>query len=74
MANGELDFVVDNYLLDEKVYDRISMMKERLLLAVPASFSSNRRASTYQLTVNDIINDVHLNPSFPAVPLKKISR
>lgn len=71
LANGELDFVVDNYLLDEKVYDRISMMKERLLLAVPASFSSNRRASTYQLTVNDIINDVHLNPSFPAVPLKK---
>ena len=62
---------MDNYLLDEKVYDRISMMKERLLLAVPASFSSNRRASTYQLTVNDIINDVHLNPSFPAVPLKK---
>lgn len=71
LANGELDFVVDNYLLDEKVYDRISMMKERLLLAVPASFSSNRRASTYQLTVNDIINDVHLNLSFPAVPLKK---
>lgn len=71
LANGELDFVVDNYLLDEKVYDRISMMKKRLLLAVPASFSSNRRASTYQLTVNDIINDVHLNPSFPAVPLKK---
>ena len=69
LANGELDFVVDNYLLDEKVYDRISMMKERLLLAVPASFSSNRRASTYQLTVNDIINVVHLNPSFPAVPL-----
>lgn len=71
LANGELDFVVDNYLFYEKVYDRISMMKERLLLAVPASFSSNRRASTYQLTVNDIINDVHLNPSFPAVPLKK---
>ena len=71
LANGELDFVVDNYLLDEKVYDRISMMKERLLLAVPASFSSNRRASTYQLTVNDIIKDVRLNPSFPAVSLKK---
>ena len=30
LANGELDFVVDNYLLDEKVYDRISMMKDMI--------------------------------------------
>lgn len=71
LNNGDLDFVVDNYLMDERIYDRISMMKERLLLAVPASFASNRRASTYQLTVQDVINNVHLNPSFPAVPLKK---
>ena len=48
---GELDIIIDNYLLDESIYEKKQFMEEHLLLAVPASFDSNKRAGKYQLTV-----------------------
>ncbi|MBU3874467.1 LysR family transcriptional regulator [Faecalicatena sp. AGMB00832] len=68
---GELDIIIDNYLLDETIYEKKKFMEEHLLLAVPVSFESNKRAGKYQLTVGDIRNDVHLQPEFPGVPLWK---
>ena len=46
-------------------------MEEHLLLAVPASFDSNKRATKYRLSVDDVRGNVHLQPQFPGVPLKK---
>ena len=46
-------------------------MEERLLLAVPSSFDSNRRAVKYQLKASDIKRCLHQNDTFPAVSLKK---
>ena len=46
---GELDIIIDNYLLDAGIYEKERFMEERLLLAVPSSFDSNRRAVKYQL-------------------------
>lgn len=68
---GELDIIIDNYLLDETIYEKKIFMEEHLLLAVPASFDSNKRATKYQLTVEDVRSDVHLQPEFPGVPLRK---
>ena len=68
---GELDIIIDNYLLDEAVYERRFFMEEHLLLAVPASFESNKKAVKYQLSVEDIRGNVHLEPAFPGVPLWK---
>lgn len=68
---GELDIIIDNYLLDEAIYEKKKFMEEHLLLAVPASFESNKRAGKYQLTVEDVRRDVHLQPEFPGVPLRK---
>lgn len=68
---GELDIMIDNYLLDESVYEKKIFMQEHLVLAVPASFDSNKRAAKYQMTAEDVRRDVHLQPEFPGVPLKK---
>ncbi len=45
-------------------------MEERLLLAVPSSFDSNRRAVKYQLKASDIKRCLHQNDTFPAVSKK----
>lgn len=68
---GELDIIIDNYLLDESIYEKKIFMEEHLLLAVPASFDSNKRATKYRLSVDDVRGNVHLQPQFPGVPLKK---
>ena len=67
---GELDIIIDNYLLDAGIYEKERFMEERLLLAVPSSFDSNRRAVKYQLKASDIKRCLHQNDTFPAVSLK----
>lgn len=71
LFDGDLDIIIDNYKLDSKIYHRYDFMDEHLLLAVPRSFSSNRRAAVYQLTVDDIRSNEHIKKTFPGVPLKK---
>ncbi len=68
---GELDILIDNYILDEKIYEKRIFMEEHLVLAVPASFESNKKAKKYRMTAEDIRNNRHLDPAFPGVPLKK---
>ena len=72
---GELDIIIDNYLLDAGIYEKERFMEERLLLAVPSSFDSNRRAVKYQLKASDIKRCLHQNDTFPGrIPKKKSSR
>lgn len=71
LFKGELDIVIDNYDFDSRIYHRKKCFQENLLLAVPASFSSNQRVSSYQLTFDDVQNNVHRNPRVPGVPLRK---
>lgn len=71
---GELDIIIDNYLLDESIYEKKIFMEEHLLVAVPASFKSNQDASKYQLSVEDVRQSVHLKPDFPGVPLDKFKQ
>lgn len=68
---GELDIIIDNYLLDESIYEKKIFMEEHLLVAVPFTFESNHNASKYQLSVEDVCQSVHLKPDFPGVPLEK---
>lgn len=71
LFKGELDIVIDNYAFDPRIYHRKKCFQENLLLAVPASFGSNQRASSYQLTFDDVQKNLHRNPRVPGVPLKK---
>ncbi len=68
---GELDMIIDNYSLSESIYDKKIFMEEHLLLAVPSSFASNGEAEEYQLSVEDVRNNVHLKKDFLGVPLRK---
>lgn len=68
---GELDIIIDNYLLDESIYEKKIFMEEHLLLAVPASFESNKKAKKYQMTVTEVRENRHLQADFQGVPLEK---
>ena len=72
-ASGELDLVIDNYQVDPKQYKTHTLTEEHLLLAVPASFHANRSATRYQLSWEDVKNNVHLNPTRPGISLKKFA-
>lgn len=70
LFSGELDMIIDNYLLDEEIYEKHFLMKEYLLLAVPAAYGSNKGAASWRLSAEDIRAGKHLRPEFPGVPLK----
>ena len=69
LFSGTLDFVVDNYTLSETVYEKHLFCSECLILTVPKKFSSNQLAQEYQLSLEDIRNGKHLNPTTKPVPL-----
>lgn len=70
LAAGDLDIIIDNYLLDSNVYEKEIFMEEHLLLAVPSSYDSNRRAVKYRLSAADVKRGLHLDSTFPGVALK----
>ncbi len=70
---GELDIVMDNYLLDEKTFIKEPVMEEHLMLLVPQSMASNENVHEYRLTLDDILNDRHLAAGCAGVPLKNFA-
>lgn len=56
LSAGNLDFVIDNYAFNERIYERHLFCQEQVLLAVPSAFDSNRepQAKQYRLTARDI--------------------
>lgn len=74
LAAGELDMVFDNYRSEKESYRHHVILREYLLLAVPANFSSNQTATRYQLTWQDVMNNVHLDPAVSGVPLEKFAK
>lgn len=70
LFSGELDLMLDNYPMDEEVYDKRFFMKENLLLAVPASYQSNHAARSWGMTEEDIKQNIHLKPEVYGVSLK----
>ncbi len=74
LSNNALDFVVDNYHYDSTLYNKELYCKENILLAVPKRFSVHTRLAEYQLSYNSIKNKNYLDESYPAVPLKELSK
>lgn len=67
--SGQLDLVLDNHLLDRAVFEQHILRKERLLLAVPKSFSCNQGLESYQLSHEDILAGMHLQDGEGYAPL-----
>lgn len=69
LFSGTLDFVLDNYPLNEAIYEKHLFCSERLILAVPPKFSSNTSARDYHLSIDDICQGKHLRTETKPVPL-----
>lgn len=69
LFSGTLDFVIDNYPLNETIYEKHLFCRECLILTVPKKFTSNSLAEEYQLSIDDIRNGMHLEPTTKSVPL-----
>lgn len=69
LFSGTLDFVIDNYPLNESIYEKHLFCRECLILAVPEKFSTNALAKEYQLSIEDIRRGIHLKSATKPVPL-----
>lgn len=69
LFSGEIDLLMDNYPMDEELYEKRYVKTEHLLLAVPATFKSNTAARTWSLSATDIHNGVHKRQETCGVPL-----
>ena len=69
LFSGTLDFVLDNYPLDEAIYEKHLFSNECLILAVPPKLPSNDYAREYQLSIDDIRQGKHVVPATKPVPL-----
>lgn len=70
LFSGELDMIIDNYPMNEDIYEKKYFMKEHLVLAVPSGHHSNQEAKQWKLTAEDIQNNVHTKKEIQGVPLK----
>lgn len=66
---GTLDFVLDNYPLDETIYEKHLFCSENLILTVPPNLPANALVQEYQLSIDDICQGKHVDPTTKAVPL-----
>ncbi|SHG93721.1 DNA-binding transcriptional regulator, LysR family [Anaerosphaera aminiphila DSM 21120] len=70
LYSGTLDLVIDNYDFDSSVYERKFYSKDNIMLAVPAKFLSNKNATDYVVSYEDIINGKYLDESVKTLPLE----
>ena len=60
LAEGTLDFLIDNCELSTKIYNQEIVCAEELLLAVPAASAANQTAGRFSLNASDIQKGRHL--------------
>lgn len=74
LQRGIIDMVLDNTNLDPEIFDSRLYQEEHLILAVPSSFSINKKLENFQLSVPDIQTGRFLAPDFPSVPFSQFRK
>lgn len=74
LFQGELDLLLDNYPMDEDIFEKRFFKKEHLLLAVPKAYTSNTAAKSWGLSAEDIKNNVHTKPETHGASLKMFEK
>lgn len=69
LSDGTLDLIIDNSSYDEELYNRYPLCSDHLLLAVPKAYLPEQIPSESILTCSDIVEQKHLEPTVPSVPL-----
>lgn len=74
LQRGIIDLVLDNTNLDPEIFDSSLYQEEHLILAVPRSFSINKKLKDFQLSVCDIKTGKFLDTDFPSVPFSRFRK
>lgn len=69
LVEGDLDIVIDNAIIVDDKIDSFFYTSETILLAVPKDLSINKKLTEYQLTFDDIKENVHTKDDFPCTAL-----
>ena len=69
---GELDFIVDNGILDETRFTAWDYQDEHLMVAVPTAFPANEGLEAYRVTPEQIRSGAHLSDATPTLPLERL--
>lgn len=73
LLSGSLDLIIENTVLDPMIFGKTFFCEEHMILTVPKKFESNKKAAAYALTADEIKHGIHLDDSFPVVPLQIFS-
>lgn len=75
LLDESLDLVIETALNNsDKTLERFLLKKEKIILAVPASFPINKKLQPYRLNNQEIISGQFKKTSVPAVPLEEFSK
>ncbi|CUX44885.1 LysR family transcriptional regulator [Clostridium sp. C105KSO13] len=69
LQKGKIDFMIDNCVMSNSVFDSRIYQDEHLLLAVPKHFPSTQAAVNYQISPKMISDRTFLEKHISAVPL-----
>ncbi|MCD8122996.1 MAG: LysR family transcriptional regulator [Clostridiales bacterium] len=69
LQKGEVDFVLDNCILDPAVFERKKFLEEHLLLAVPGTCEINRELEEYRIPADRAVDREYLEQEAKEVPL-----
>ncbi len=72
LSESFLDLMVDNRVLDQEDYQRIHLINEDVLLAIPSLWPINQELASYQLHTSDILSDRHHTDEIPVLPLDEL--
>lgn len=61
LKKGTLDLVLDNYPVDDNIYEKKKFYDENLLIAVPDSINIDKEWDLFKLKREDIIKNKHLS-------------
>ncbi|MDO4623296.1 MAG: LysR family transcriptional regulator [Eubacteriales bacterium] len=70
LYDGELDFVIEANAFDEKLYEKVRIYHEHLVLAVPKNYLINTELQQYQITREDIKVRHHVTGGIEPVDLR----
>lgn len=68
LLSGELDLIIDNSEIENENITAFLYSSETLLLAVPKDRTINKNLKEYQLTFEDVKNNLHISDACPQIP------
>ncbi|MDR1018851.1 MAG: LysR family transcriptional regulator [Lachnospiraceae bacterium] len=72
LFSGELDMIVENMEMDDKIYKKLKFYRERLLLAVPKKFLCNEGISAKALSAMDIKKNIHKDKTMSTIDFNEL--